>query len=188
MQMLERSSDIAKAQSQFATEICALASESIEVTIGFQSGDVDRKVAWLPSLGIWALFDVEPPLEKSPGPRYWNVFGVGKPKPHGLISIDCEINPPKRGINRQVGGAFVVEPPGKTAVVHRGMFNAGGRVPLEFTRNNFNWDWTLVIDGDKRTEVMVIGMLGEPNLALHLRQFVTQVKEFKEAARSRPWL
>jgi hypothetical protein len=123
MLILEREADIAIAQAQFVAVISGQETVTILVTVGFQSGNTEADVYWLPAFGIWAFFG-EPPLEKSPGDRYWNVFGVGEPD--GMVSIVSEINPPKRGINRQVGGAFARDPSGHTWVLHRGIFNANG--------------------------------------------------------------
>jgi hypothetical protein len=188
MHILERNSDIENAQSRFAAQIRALAGDSIKVSIGFQSGSANRVVDWLPNLGIWAFFGKEPPFEKSPGLRYWNVFGVGKPKPNQLTSIVCEINFPKHGINERVAGAFVIDSSGSISIAHRGNFNARGRIPFEFARRNFDWEWTLVNDGDRHTEVMIIGSIGTTILPQRLRDFVLRVRDFKETARSRPWL
>ena len=92
---------------------------------------------------MWAGFR-EPPLEKSPGERYWNAFGVGKPS--GMVTIAFEINSPKVGPMRQVAGAYALSPEGNVHVVHRGIFTAGCKVPKSFTRSHFHWDWVQAQD------------------------------------------
>jgi len=183
MRILDNRREIAAAQTEFVTAVRALSAGTRLVTIGYQSGNTDAEVMWLPGLGIWAFFG-DPPHEKSPGERYWNAFGMGQP--HGMVPITCEINPPKRGINRQAAGAFARDRGGATYVVHRGIFNARGRIPKADLRRNFNWTWLTVNDGDRTTEVMPIGALGSSDFPRQLRDFIREVARFKAAGRDRP--
>jgi hypothetical protein len=182
--VLESRDAIFHAQKAFERSIRSHSSETISVTIGFQSGNTPANVHWLPSLNIWAFFG-EPPLEKSPGERYWNVFGVGKPS--GLIPIACEINSPKVGLNRQAAGAFAISENGKILLVHRGIFTAGGRVPYDYTHSHFRWKWVSVLDGSRTANIMPIGDLDSPNLAASVRDFIVEVIRFKKIARDHPW-
>ena len=68
MKILEEETRIAEAQRAFESSIRAFSTESVNVTIGFQSGNTEAIVHWIAPLGIWAFFG-EPPLEKSPGDR-----------------------------------------------------------------------------------------------------------------------
>jgi len=183
MKILDSPHAIGLAQRDFEALVKSLARESIPVTIGFPSGDARRVVLWLPELGIWAHFG-EPPKEKSPGSRYWTVFGVGKP--HGLVPIACEINSPKAGIRRQTAGAFAATSEGKVYVVHRGIFTAKGRVDYEYTRSHFHWKWQPVTDGGRTTSVMVVAEVASSALGSSLRDFIVEVLLLKEGARDRP--
>ena len=183
MRILDSPEAISTAQKEFERSVLALAQETIAVVIGFPSGDTPATVHWIPALGIWAYFG-EPPREKSPGERYWTVFGVGMPS--GLVPIACEINSPKSGINRQAAGAFAFGEGGSDHLVHRGIFTAGGRVDYEYTRFRFRWKWIDVSDGDKTSRVMPIAELHSPSLGSSVSDFVMEVARFKEAARVRP--
>jgi hypothetical protein len=180
--ILESRDDITNAQKAFERSILSHSPETISVTIGFPRGDTPANVYWIPSLDIWAFFG-EPPLGKSPGERYWNIFGVGKP--FGLVPIACEINSPKAGLNRQAAGAFATSENGKILLVHRGIFTAGGRVPLSYTRSHFRWKWISILDGSKTTNIMSIGELDSPNLAASVRDFTMEAIRFKKN-RTRP--
>lgn len=101
------------------------------------------------------------------------------------MSITCEINPPKNGLNRRVGGAFASDSVGRLWLLHRGNFNARGRVPSLFTRAHFRWQWQDVQDGHRTSQVLAIGALGSQDLIRRIRDFVHEVSRFKKVARDR---
>src|SRR3990172_4640807 len=184
MRILEDRGAITSGQHQFENVVRSMATESIPVTIGFQGGNTEAIIHWLPSLGIWAYFS-EPPLEKSPGERYWSTFGIGKPS--GMVPIACEINSPKSGLNRQAAGAYAESSTGKVNLVHRGIFTARGRVPLAYARSHFRWSWAPIQDGKRTINAMVLGELNSPQFGDQLRAFILEVARFKSLARSHPW-
>jgi hypothetical protein len=180
--VIESRNEISDAQEALRRGILALSSETVPVTIGFQSGQTPADVYWCPSLGFWAFFG-EPPFEKSPGERYWNVFGLGRPS--GLVSIACEINSPKSGINRQAAGAFARSHAGSSVLLHRGVFTAGGRIAMSYTRPRFRWQWVEAIDGPATSDFLLIGEIGAASFPRSLCEFIQEVLRFKAAARHR---
>lgn len=180
MRILIDRSQIASAQAEFANTVKSHAKGTRNITIGFQSGNIEAEVLWLPNLGMWAYFG-EPPLEKSLGERYWNVFGIGEP--HGMVPITCEINPPKQGTNRQAAGAFAEDEGGSIYLLHRGILNVGGRVRKENLRRYFQWPWTSVEDSDQLSEVMQIGIIGSTDFLEKLRSFIYEVARYKDLVR-----
>lgn len=181
MQVLQFQDEIAAAQQQFVSIVRAESSETVPARIGFQSGNTAADVLWLRRFGIWAFFG-EPPLEKSPSERYWSVFGVGEPQ--GMLSIACEINSPKNGINRRIAGAYARDAEGHIYVLHRGILNAHGRVPKNLVREHFGANWGWVTDGELNSEMIIIGALGSAEFLNSLQDFVLEVARFKEVARS----
>lgn len=75
MRILEQASEISAAHRKLSHAIFSQPAEIIPVTIGYQSGSTDAKVHYLHPYGIWVYFG-DPPSEKSPGDRYWNIFGL----------------------------------------------------------------------------------------------------------------
>ena len=125
MRIITDRTEISALQERFSHLVTSRATSKIPVSIGYQSGQFDTEVNWLSDLGYWAYFGF-PPSEKSPGERYWNVFGVGKPS--GMVSIVCEINPPVHGINRQAAGGFVRDD-FASYLIHRGiLMPVGGSI------------------------------------------------------------
>ena len=178
MRILSDEREIGRAQQEFERIVNLADAILVQTSIGQPSGHLDTAVHWIPGIDIWAYFGF-PPHEKSPGERYWNVFGLGKPG--ALVSIACEINPPMRGIDRRPAGAFGESSTGHLWVIHRGVFNAfRGRIPRDFTRHNFNGTWIFVNDGDEVSEVLQVGDLSDTNFVRDLRAFVIEASRLKE--------
>lgn len=182
MKVTTSKSGSASAQARFAEAIRSRARETELVSIGYQSNEFDTKVLWLQDLGFWAYFGF-PPSEKSPGERYWNVFGLNMPS--GSVSIGCEINPPVSGTNRQAAGVFLEDPSGLAHIGHRGILNARGRIEKQFVFSNFRGEKVIVDDAGQRSQVLYVGRLADPRFPESLRDFIREVVRVKELARSK---
>ena len=180
MRILTDQKEIQKAQEIFRTSLDIYKPELIPVVIGYQSGSIAATVNWISKLGIWAHFGL-PPEGKSEGGRFWNVFGLGKPS--GMVSIVCEINPPFEGIRRVVAGAFIKDQAGDIWVVHRGRFNIAGGITKKTFRKLYPKPYVAVVDGDKKSDIILIGNLGSASFGESLQDFILQVDRIKEIAR-----
>ena len=181
--VLEKKAQIEMAREMLRDSLAPYASEAISVTIGYQGGNCDAPVTWLPSLGIWAYFGYRPG-EKSPGRRFWNVFGIGKPS--GMVGIVCEINPPLQGIDRRVQGAFARSSDGRLSVVHRGRFNIRGGITKGFFKKHYRGPYIPVNDGSRISYVIHVGKLSSQEFGESLRNFVVEVDRIKALGRSSP--
>lgn len=149
----------------------------ISTRIGFPGGNQLSKVYWVEKLGIWMACDV---VEES---RYWNAFGTRNPK-NKQVPIVCEVNFPLSGIDRRIGGAVAEDETGRTFLVHRGKIG-GGREGIgpELFWKHFDGKPSVVIDGDRETEVVVIGSLASPRLLRQIQFFIQEVERIKALAR-----
>ena len=180
MRILANKDEITKAQYEFKETVAKAASKQIETKIGYPSGNRKASVHWVPSVELWAHFGL-PSDEKSPGQRYWNVFGLEKPA--ASVSIMCEINPPFQDINRRTGGAFgqVGE---NLYILHRGNFNAyRGKIPHDFIRKNFYGNWCSACDGDR--DLLVVGKLPDLRFVEDLRKFVAEAARVRKLYKAR---
>jgi hypothetical protein len=180
MEVAISSDVIAEAQSLFSQSIVSQSEESFTVLLGFQGGQLQREVHWIPNLNLWAHFG---PLDeqKSTGPRYWNVFGFGRP--NRTASIDCEINSPISGLNRRTGGVFLTDTGGRLFLGHRGNLNAGGRIPKKYVFANTTVPVLDVRDDARDQRVLLIGELGKQNFPNELVTFIRNALTIKERFR-----
>jgi hypothetical protein len=151
------------------------------VTIGYQGGSLENKVYF--SKGLWysklhlASSDVAIP-------RHWNAFGTEERKDRNQIIV-VEINPPLKGRDARVQGAF-----GKNEIrnqyylLHRGGFGGGRKgIGREAFQSWYRGAWTeLSSDDGPPEEAILIGPLGVGGLMSPLRTFVHDVAAFKREA------
>lgn len=181
LKVLTTSADLENAQKAFISCVQKIPHELVSTALGYQGGTFETRVFWFPSLGIWAFLGF-PPRGISEGPRFWNAFGIGYPDQ--LVSIVCEINPSRIGINRRTKGAFIVDEKGQVLVCHRGMFNIAGGMTGEFFRRHYRGIW-LEADEDTQISTFVkVAQLDSAELGESLRDFVLQVDQIKKLARS----
>jgi hypothetical protein len=181
MRIVTNRTEISEYQEKFSRLVTSRATSKIPVSIGYQSGQFDTEVSWLSDLGYWAYFGF-PPSEKSPGERYWNVFGLGKPS--GTVSIVCEINPPVYGINRQAAGAFVRDD-SASYLIHRGILNARGRIDKDFIFREFRGQFVSIDDFGQITKVILIGSLNVNDFPEKLSDFILEANRIKEIVRAK---
>ena len=180
MRVITSGNEAQAAEDRFIASIRSRGSRTEVVSIGYQSGHFDTRVIWLNDFGYWGYFGF-PPSEKSPGERYWNVFGLGKPS--GSVSIACEINPPVSGTNRQAGGVFLADSSGQAHLAHRGILNANGRVEKELVFSSFRGKKLAVDDSGYKISVLYVGRLNDPQFPAALRDFIHDVTRVKDLAR-----
>ena len=144
--------------------------------IGWQGGSGEYDLTWIADAGFWVSADPFP-MEK----RWVLFFGSDDPAPLPMVGIDCEINPPKAGINRRCAGLFVRDAEGGIYFTHSGKLG-GGRKGIG--KSNFlasyrggleTVDWPT----GQPTEVIVLGRIDSPRLPLQISNFIQEVKRFK---------
>src|SRR5438093_1442442 len=92
---------IARAYAEFA-RVVSERGTLLERQVGYQGGNESAELLWHDDVQLWVLLQPE-----RMDNRYWCAFGVDNPQPASMISITCEINPPKEGIDRRCAGLFV---------------------------------------------------------------------------------
>ena len=167
---------IKKYTRQFVRKFKPFLDEQIKVKLGHQGASFPAKVSFSKKLGIWIFSHAVKDI------RYWNAFGIGKPRPGTLLSITSEINFPWSGIDRKTGAAFAEDAWGNIFVIHRGKIGGGKKgIGKYLFEHNYRGVWSFMEDGDCITQVAVIGVLGSTRLALQTAHFVKKIEMLKSA-------
>ncbi len=167
---------IKKYTRQFVRNFKPFIDEQVKVKLGHQGASSPAKVLWSKKLGIWTFSHVAKEV------RYWNAFGIGKPKAGALLPITSEINFPWSGIDRKTGAAFAQDAWGSVFVIHRGKIGGGKKgVGKSFFENNYRGVWSFMEDGNCITRVAVISVLNSPRLAWQTANFVKKIEMLKSA-------
>ncbi len=169
--VVEDETEISQAQSIFEDQIKNLANKTITARAGFQGGQEEGTMYWSNDLGIWFQ------SRKIEDSRYWNGFGLEEPEEGKGYTILCEINFPINGIRRAVAGAIAKDSNNDYYILHRGKL--GGNFSKKIFDEKYKGDWTLVQDGDRETEMVLIGKLNDPKLPYNVRDFVKEINKIK---------
>lgn len=174
---LVKKKEIKEAVDSF-TKYMSKGSKPLTSTLGWQGGNVEAEVFWNESLGIWSHFDPD-----GIDNRYWCVFGVQNPFKSSNLSITCEINFPKEGINRRVAGLFVRDYKGNIYITHSGKVGGGRQnIGASKFRTFVQHDQFVDVTWEDGTESerILIGRLEDPELSNQVNNFITKVNNFKE--------
>ena len=169
--VIEDEFEIANKQKVFEDSIINLADKKVNARAGFQGGEEVGTTYWSNNLGIWFQ------SRKIDDSRYWNGFGLEEPEEGKGYTIITEINFPIKGIKRGIAGAIAKDSNNHYYILHRGKL--GGNYGKKDFIEKYEGKWTLVQDGDKKTEMVIIGKLNDPNLPNNVSNFVKAVYKIK---------
>jgi hypothetical protein len=173
IKIIEDAKQIQKLHKLFHEKLNTTFSNKIECRVGFPSGNFENTVRYSNELGIWlSILQVEN--------RFWNGFGIGKPKEGANNSLVGEINFPHEGINRRIAGAFAKDSNGNILVLHRGKIGGGKKgVGKNLFLSKFYGDFIEAIDGEKETEFCLIGDLNSKLFPNQVSFFIHEVYRIK---------
>ena len=172
--LLENKKQIQSAQKQFEKVLKAEKHELIPVKIGFQGDSFETKILYFPKYNFWVSLETEPN-------RYWNAFGLEKPKPEQNVSIICEINIPFEGIDRRIGGVFATDGNSIT-VLHRGKIGGSRKgIGKNLFFKNFFGRLEIIPDGNIETKFALVGNLSSHVFFKQLQLFIKQTDKIKNS-------
>ena len=177
LELLVDANEIRSAQEGLADAVRSAATTSVEQLVGFRGGNESVTVHWIAPLRIWAF-------TRELDTRFWNGFGTERPRPGSPLPITVEINPPIKGIERKVGGAFARDPEsGDVFLLHRGRIGGGQRgVGSEMFWRRFRGGILMrEPDREQPARAAVVGRIGAPQFARDVAAFVHEVRRIKAA-------
>lgn len=172
--ILEDRNKTRHSQALFIKSFEPFITARIPVRVGYSGGNFPDTVSYSSRLNIWVSTGI------SMKNRYWNGFGIEKPQEGAMIPITCEINFPKKGINRTIAGAFAIDDSGETIVLHRGKIGGGRKgIGKNLFENSYRGNWFDILDGDTENSLALIGSLSSHRLPLYVSNFVHEVARIK---------
>lgn len=177
MEALTDELDVAEAYRAFADRITQ-GGEPIERQVGYRAGIERVTLIWHSNERLWVL--LEP--ERLPN-RYWCAFGIDDPQVLSLLSITCEINSPRSGINRQCAGLFIRDDNGSIYLAHSGKVG-GGRAGIGKSAFMRSWGGRDVVavrfpDRQER-DYIVLGRVDGQSIIADTASFVYTVARLKK--------
>jgi len=164
---------IAELHRKFQNQLSVFLNDEITGWIGYPSGSFEDKIKYSSELNIWISHNEQPN-------RFWNGFGVGKPREGKNNPLNGEINFPFEGINRRVAGVFAQEDNGKILVLHRGRIGGGKPgIGKNYFKDNFRGDFVIAIDSDRETEFCLVGELNSNHFPKQVANFIKEIYRVK---------
>ncbi len=167
--------EIEKIQNDFFSIITKTLNLQIKSNLGYQGGNENNIILYYSTdYNFWYSF-------KKINNRYWNAFGLGKPKENKNTSILCEINFPLFDINRRISGVFVKNLKGDVFVLHRGKIGGGKKgIGKQLFENKFQGEFVEeVLDGEKKVKFALIGELYSNSFIKQLQEFILEIDNIK---------
>ncbi|WP_298308617.1 hypothetical protein [Flavobacterium sp.] len=176
MKLVTDKKEVLKLHNKLVDSLAQYVSEEINVLTGHIGNSLHVNAYYSQELNIWWYFDIS---EGKSGVRYWNAFGIGKPKENKLSNIICEINYPLEGINKRVAAVWVKEG-NEYVLLHSGKIGGGrkGIGKLSF-QENFAGSFVESSLEELSGKYTEIGNLNNPNLPQQIKFFVEEVARIK---------
>lgn len=177
--IIEKDSELKKHQDEFL-EIIKNKANVYQRNVGHAGGGKKYEVYWSPELRFWSAVKL---IQDS---RYWNAFGLVDPEKNKNLSIVVEINFPISDIKRGIGGVLAKDnETGKAIIAHRGVITKGGKTGIAGAGMQLFWDNFSGIkipieDGERQSQVAVIGELYDINFLKNVKNFVAEVDRIKK--------
>jgi hypothetical protein len=154
--------------------------KQVQSVVGYQGGNEAVTLTWHADKKLWVLLEPERLIN-----RFWCAFGTDNPATASMVSIACEINPPRIGFNRRCAGLFISDSTGAVHLAHSGKVGGGragiGKTAFLSSRDKNDIVPVIFPDGQK-FEYIVIGRIDDGEFLADLAKFVHAVAEFKQEA------
>ena len=152
------------AQARLEQEFRDAATEPRQLDLLGESMDV----FWVEAWDVWLA------LHDEPGERYRNVFGTGCPWEPGVRPV-VEINLPRAGLRRNIGGVVAGDQAHGVHLMHRGLVHGGKRKLMKW----FNNQLVATLDRDEVSELVLVAAFDQPGFLGQIAAFVRAVERFK---------
>ncbi|PBQ34575.1 hypothetical protein CNR22_23280 [Sphingobacteriaceae bacterium] len=164
--------EIKKLHKLFHKKLNAFFTERIRCRVGFPGGSMDTTVQYSQELDIWVCVQEQES-------KYWNGFGIGRPKQGRSNSLNGEINFDYEG-SKRVAGAFAVDNEGKILILHTGTIGGGKKgIGKNFFLSNFRGDPIKAIHDDKEVDYCLVGELNSPHFPEQVSNFIREIYRVK---------
>jgi hypothetical protein len=149
----------------------------VHTVLGSGATSEEADVVWHEDIGLWTIMDAD----RVDG-RYWCAFGTSDPNAAESVSITCEIQIPKTGLDLRHPGIFLRDSSSNAYLAHSGKIGGGfpGVGKLGFLNSGPDADILPVqLAAGRNAEYMLIGRIDDKRLIDEILKFVRKVEAFK---------
>lgn len=181
LRTINSSKEITSYQKKFKQSLLAVCDIQKYVLVGSPGGSDFNWVNYSSKYDFWFLsqkFD----------DKYWNSFGIGNPTENQSNDIIVEINFYLSGINRRIGG-LMLKDNNNVFIAHRGKIGGGREgVGKNLFFTHYNGSSNEIDDGDRLSEVFIIGSPYTKTFPKRISDFVHSVAFIKSKISNKKFL
>lgn len=168
--------EIKEANNQLFDKLAKLSHEKITINYGSAGGSYPIEIAYSEKYDLWWGNS-----DDRKSNRFWNPFGLKKPKPNSTVTGRCQINYSASGINNSVAGLFAKDSKGTFYLLHSGKVGGGqAGVGKNAFADYYTGRKSLIEFENQELEYYVITSLNSNRFYQNILDFVTSVYDFKE--------
>lgn len=117
--------------------------------------------------------------------RFWNPFGLEKPKDGSTVTGRCQINYLSDGYDNSMAGLLAKDIKGNAYILHSGRIGGGQKgVGKNAFLDYYSGNRTLVKVGNQELEYFIVAKVNSPRFYKSLLEFIKAVYNFKESVKS----
>lgn len=178
MEVIQDQTQIEKCHLQLQKLLQKSSTERVKTIVGHRGYSEEKEVLYSEEFDIW--WDMGSIAEGNSGKRYWNAFGLGKPKNRQIQDITCEINYPLKGINKRIAACWVKDG-NDIFLVHSGKIGGGRKgIGKSGFIKNYNGVFEEVEVEGLPNEITIIGNLKDLKLSNQISNFVHEAFRIKQ--------
>lgn len=173
LQALTKRSEIKKATQKLFSHLRGISPEKYHIIYSSAGGSTPVDVFYSPEYDFWCGNSVEPD-------RYWNPFGLGRPRNGATITGRCQINYACENVNLRMAGLLAKDAEGRLYLLHSGKIGGGRKgVGKNAFLDFYTGERIMVTDGERQYEYLLIDRIDNERFFLNVRIFIESVYGFK---------
>lgn len=177
---ITQKNEIKEANNQLFEKLAKLSPEKITINYGSAGGSYPIEISYSKKYDLWWGNS-----DDRKSNRFWNPFGLKKPKPNSTVTGRCQMNYSASGINNSVAGLFARDAKGTLFLLHSGKVGGGqAGVGKNAFADYYAGEKTLVIFDNQELEYYLVSSLTSRRFYQNILEFVTSVYKFKDFIKS----
>jgi hypothetical protein len=175
---ITKKSEIKEANNLLFGKLASLKHESYVINYGSAGGSTLIQILYSPKYNLWWGNSMEPN-------RFWNPFGLKKPKPNSTVTGRCQMNYSASEVDNNVAALLCKDAKGEIYLLHSGKVGGGQKgVGKNAFADYYTGRKTTVQFENQELEYYVVTGLNSKRFFQNIVDFVTVVYDFKDFVKS----
>jgi len=173
---ITKQTEIRQSNNLLFDQLAKLEHESYTINYSSAGGSAPIKISYSKKFDFWWGNSDERKAN-----RFWNPFGLKRPKPNSTVTGRCQVNYAASGVDNSIAGLFAKDHAGNIYLLHSGKVGGGQKgVGKNAFADYYTGKKTIVQFDNQELEYYVVTSLNSSRFFQNIVDFVTVVYDFKE--------